>query len=67
MVLRDVIRELERALGVEARLDFQPRQPGEVTRTWSDTSAAHEALGYSPGTSLVEGIDRFVAWLRDPA
>ena len=65
VVLRDVIHELERALGVTARLDLQPRQPGEVSRTWSDTSAAREALGYEPRTSLAEGIDRFVDWLRE--
>ena len=64
VVLRDVIHELERALGVTAQLDLQPRQPGEVTKTWSDTSAAREALGYEPRTSLAEGIDRFVDWLR---
>jgi UDP-glucuronate 4-epimerase len=67
VVLRDVIRELERALGVSAQLDLQPRQPGEVTKTWSDTSAAREALGYEPRTSLAEGIDRFVDWLREDA
>ena len=65
VVLRDVIHELERALGVTAELDLQPRQPGEVSRTWSDTSAAREALGYEPRTSLAEGIDRFVDWLRE--
>jgi UDP-glucuronate 4-epimerase len=64
VVLRDVIHELERALGVAAQLDLQSRQPGEVTKTWSDTSAAREALGYEPRTSLTEGIDRFVDWLR---
>jgi len=64
VVLRDVIHELERALGVVAQLDLQSRQPGEVTKTWSDTSAAREALGYEPRTSLTEGIDRFVDWLR---
>jgi UDP-glucuronate 4-epimerase len=65
VVLRDVIRELERALGVTAKLDLQSPQPGEVSKTWSDTSAAREALGYEPRTSLTEGIDRFVDWLRE--
>jgi UDP-glucuronate 4-epimerase len=65
VVLRDVIRELERALGMDARLEFQQRQPGEVSRTWADTSVARETLGYAPATRLSQGIDRFVDWLRE--
>jgi UDP-glucuronate 4-epimerase len=67
VVLMDVIRTLESALGLEARIDWLPRQPGDVSRTWADTSAAREALGYAPATSLAQGIGRFVAWLREPA
>jgi len=65
IVLRDVIAELERALGVEAQLEFLPLQPGEVSRTWADTTVARESIGYAPTTSLEEGIRRFVAWLRE--
>lgn len=65
VVLRDVIAELERALGVEARLEFLPTQTGEVSRTWSDTTVAREALGWAPQTALSQGIDRFVSWLRE--
>jgi UDP-glucuronate 4-epimerase len=67
VVLLDVIRAIEAALGRPARIDWLPRQPGDVSRTWADTSAAREALGYAPATSLAQGIGRFVAWLREPA
>ena len=63
--LMAAIAELERALGVKAELEFLPLQPGEVSRTWADTSEARKALGYAPATSLEEGIGRFVAWLRE--
>jgi UDP-glucuronate 4-epimerase len=66
VVLLDVVRALERELGVPARLEFLPRQPGEVTRTWADTTAAREALGYQPRTTLAQGIARFASWLRQP-
>lgn len=62
----EVVRSLERALGVPARIDWQPRQTGDVSRTWADISAAREALGYEPKTSFDDGIDRFVAWRRSP-
>ena len=40
---------------------------GEVSRTWADTGAAREVLGYEPRVSLEEGIARFVDWLRADA
>lgn len=60
----DVIAALERALGRKARIEWLPRQTGDVSRTWSDSSAARAALGYAPRVSLEEGIERFAAWLR---
>jgi UDP-glucuronate 4-epimerase len=57
-------RQLEKAVGVEADFDFQPRQPGDVSRTWADISAAREAIGYAPQTTFEEGIDQFVRWMR---
>lgn len=63
----EVIAALERALGCKAAIDWLPRQPGDVSRTWSDSSAAREALGYAPRVSLEDGIARFAQWLRSDA
>ena len=63
VALREVIAELERALGVPARIEWLPRQTGDVSRTWADVSAAAEALGWAPKVSLEEGVSRFRAWL----
>lgn len=63
--LLDVVAELERALGTKAAIDWQPRQTGDVSRTWADTSAAMRELGWSPKISLEEGIARFAAWLAE--
>ena len=52
-----------RELGVRAEIDWQPRQTGDVSRTWADVSAAREALGYDPQVSFEEGVKRFAAWL----
>jgi UDP-glucuronate 4-epimerase len=59
------IRELERALGREARLDLQPMQPGDVPATAADTSALEAWVGFRPATPLAEGLQRFAAWYRD--
>jgi UDP-glucuronate 4-epimerase len=61
----EVIAHLEKALGVEARVEHLPRQPGDVTRTWADVTIARERLGYDPKTPFDEGIARFTAWLRE--
>ena len=63
----EVINLLEKTLGVSAQIEWLPAQVGDVRRTWSDTTAAHEALGFKPGVSLEEGIERFVAWFQDRA
>lgn len=60
----EMIRELERALGASADIDWLPLQTGDVPRTWADISAAKKALGYQPRVAFPEGIDRFVAWLK---
>ncbi len=61
----EMITTLESALGVQARIDFQPRQIGDVSRTWADIGAAQTALGYAPKVAFEEGIERFAAWLAE--
>ena len=60
----EIVKLLEHELETSATIDWLPPQVGDVPRTWADVSAAREALGYAPATSLDEGLRRFVAWLR---
>lgn len=53
------------ACGRAPILDYQPMQPGDVTATWADISAARRDLGYDPATTLDVGVPAFVAWLKD--
>jgi UDP-glucuronate 4-epimerase len=62
--VKQVIETLEKALGRKARIEWLPPQTGDVSRTWSDSSAAREALGYAPSVALEEGVARFVDWLQ---
>ncbi|MDW7710726.1 MAG: NAD-dependent epimerase [Deferrisomatales bacterium] len=59
------IRILEGALGVEARRNLLPMQPGDVPRTFADVSKTRRLLGWEPRTTIEEGIPRFVAWYRE--
>ena len=61
----DFIAILENALGKKAQKKYYPMQPGDVQRTWADTSALEADFNYKPGTTLEKGIDEFVAWYLD--
>ena len=63
--LLDFIRVLEEHLGVKANMEMLPMQNGDVTATYANTDALHEAVGFSPSTSVEEGLRRFVAWYRE--
>lgn len=60
--VREFIRTLENVLGLCARIEFLPMQPGDVTATFADTSALREWTGFSPATPLEEGLMRFTKW-----
>jgi UDP-glucuronate 4-epimerase len=63
--LLDFIRILEEELGQEAQKNMMPLQPGDVPETSADIRKSKEMLGFSPETSIKEGIKNFVAWYRD--
>lgn len=59
------IEIIEQALGQTAPKNFLPMQPGEVLTTYADIDDLVQDFGFKPGTSLEEGITRFVQWYRD--
>jgi UDP-glucuronate 4-epimerase len=63
--LNELIETLERVTGRVAIRDPKPLQPGDVPITWANTDKAVRMLGYRPATSLAEGLEKFVRWLRD--
>jgi UDP-glucuronate 4-epimerase len=65
--LLGMVRALEKALGKEARIDWRPEQPGDVTMTYADIRKASSDLGYAPKVPFEEGIRRFMAWRRQMA
>ncbi len=62
--LMDYIEALEAALGVEAKKNFMPMQPGDVYATYADTQDLFEATGYQPQVKVKEGVQAFVDWYR---
>lgn len=62
--LIELIRLIENALSKEARIEWQPDQPGDVPVTYADIDLAKAELGYAPTTLIEQGIPRFVEWHR---
>lgn len=62
--LMEYIGAIEATLGKKAILDMQPMQQGDVQATWANITKAHDELGYTPHTSIHEGVPRFVEWYR---
>jgi UDP-glucuronate 4-epimerase len=60
--LRRLISLLEKELGREAKIDWQPVQPGDVPQTFADVTKARQLLGYNPQIKIEEGIRRFTQW-----
>jgi UDP-glucuronate 4-epimerase len=63
--LMRVIEILEDCLGQKAEKNLMPMQPGDVPATFADIDALAEDVDFRPGTSIEEGIARFVEWYRD--
>ena len=62
--LMDFISEIEQALGVEAKKEFLPMQPGDVYQTNADTTRLEKEIGYKPVVRLHEGIGKFIEWFK---
>ena len=63
--LGDMIKAIEDALGIEAKRNLMPMQPGDVPATWADAELLKSLTGYVPRTDIREGVQRFVEWYRD--
>lgn len=62
--LLDFVAMIETACGKKVQHDLLPMQPGDFRASLADISKAKKLLGYSPKTSIAEGILRFVEWYR---
>jgi UDP-glucuronate 4-epimerase len=62
--LMDFIGTLEGVLGVEARKNFLPMQPGDVPVTYADTDDLRRDVGFAPSTPLSQGLQHWADWYR---
>ncbi len=60
-----LIALLEQALGRSALIETAPRPASDVVSTLASVEAIAALTGYTPGTTLEQGVPRFVAWFRE--
>ena len=63
--LLNFIELLESSLGVKAKKEMRPMQPGDVKSTFADIRRLKNWVNYNPKTSLNSGILKFSAWYLD--
>ena len=65
IMLNYFIELLEDNLSIKAIKKFEPIQPGDVEKTFSDTHLLEDWIGYKPKISVEEGVRRFASWFLE--
>jgi len=63
--LMDYISTLEKHLGMTAKKEFLPMQPGDVYQTYADITELEKDFGFRPQTSIDYGLSMFVKWYKE--
>lgn len=63
--LMDYIGAIEQSLGVEAKKNFMPMQPGDVQATAASTLNLEKWVDFKPDTKVADGVSRFVDWYME--
>jgi len=62
--LEHFIGTIEQAAGRKAERVLKPMQPGDMVETMADTGRAERDLGFSPSTTIEQGVPVLVDWCR---
>ncbi|MFN4173486.1 MAG: protein CapI, partial [Parachlamydiaceae bacterium] len=63
--LTEFVSLLEKLWDKKALVKLMPLQKGDVIKTFADIEESRKRLGFSPKTSLEEGLKKYVAWHKD--
>lgn len=63
--LMHMIKVLEDCLGIEAKKNMMPMQPGDVPINYANVDDLVRDVDFKPNTSIEVGIKNFVDWYRD--
>ncbi|MBM7539789.1 NAD-dependent epimerase [Amphibacillus cookii] len=63
--LMNFIETLEKHLGMTAKKEFLPMQPGDVKATYADIEPLQKATSFKPTTTIDQGLKQFVDWYME--
>lgn len=63
--LETFISVLEDKLGQKADRNYMEMQPGDVVRTYADTTDLEQAINFKPKTTIEEGLGKYVEWYKE--
>lgn len=63
--LMEFINILEEKIGKKAKKIYLDMQPGDVLRTYADTSDLEKEINFKPSTKLADGLEKFVEWYKE--
>ncbi|MCB9357076.1 MAG: GDP-mannose 4,6-dehydratase [Calditrichaeota bacterium] len=61
--LRELLQGIEAGVG-PLKIDYLPRQPGDVFQTFADTSLAERELGFRHDVRFEDGLADFIEWMK---
>jgi UDP-glucuronate 4-epimerase len=62
--LLDFIEAIEKSLGITAKKEMLPMQPGDVAATWANVDDLIKDYDYRPNTPIKKGVDSFISWYK---
>jgi len=63
--LLDYISAIEKALGIKAKKELLPLQPGDVPDTFANVDDLVKEFGYKPSMNVKQGVKNFVNWFKE--
>jgi len=62
--LMEYINEIEKNLGLKAKINYMKLQKGDIKATFCSTKKLEKAINYIPKTSIKIGIKNFIIWFK---
>lgn len=63
--ISEFVSILEKEIGKTAIKKYLPMQPGDVYQTYADIEDLKEETGFTPTTSIEEGLHNFINWYKN--
>lgn len=65
ITLKNLLKKLDAIMGQPLKIEWTPRQHGDVTHTYADTTRAAEDLGFCPKVKIEDGLAAEYAWFKN--